>query len=84
MMPERIGAGILRGGAEQHVDGGPVPRDRRTVLDRDAVLLAGALEQHVAVAGRDQDAAGADLVAILGLLDLHGADAVEPLGEGER
>ncbi len=57
-------------------------RDVRTIDDLDGVARAGAHQQHVAIARGDEDAAGLDQVAILGLLDRHGATGVEPAGEG--
>ena len=80
--PERIGARVLGGGAEQHVDRRAVARDQRAVPDGDVIARAAALQEHVAIARRDERAAGDYRIAVLGLLDVDLAKPVEALGEG--
>ena len=81
MMPTPLAPDAVRRGAEQHVDRRAVARHQRTVLDRDVIARAAALQQHVAVAGRDQRAAAQHGIAVGGLLDLHLAQAVEAARE---
>ena len=57
-------------------------RHGRPVLDRHLIAGAVAFKQHVLVARCDQDVAAQDRIAVLGLLDLDLAQAVEPFGEG--
>ena len=53
----RILPGIAGGGAEQHIDRGPVAANQRAVLDLNVVARAAALEQQVMIAGRNERAA---------------------------
>src|SRR5690606_39364851 len=52
--PDGLGAQCLRDGMEEHVDGRPRMMHGRTVVQRDAQLLAAPHHGHVAIAGCDQ------------------------------
>ncbi|MNI44619.1 hypothetical protein D3C73_990010 [compost metagenome] len=78
----RVCAGGTCGGAEQHVDRGPVPADQWAFPDGNLVACAAALKQHVFVARRDQNVAAKHRIAVDGFLHLDFAKTVQALGKG--
>src|ERR1700754_346585 len=60
-------ARILCRRPEQHVSGRPVPRHRRSVLDRDMIARPGPLQQHMTGSRSDIGATGLYGLAVLRL-----------------
>src|SRR5574337_251555 len=75
------GAGAGSHRAEQHVDAGLVPVDRRAVVQAADVLRAIPHHQQVVAAWGDVGMAGLDRLAIARLAYTHGRTAVHALGK---